>query len=116
MRQISMRKPTSDNPSAGIFEKVRCAARDAREECEDRERNRRHRRILCAARDDFMRDVIMHMLHVGGEPQHLTILERQRDVRCLHEAEPDVDVIDAVAEAFDLVAFAERNARPPVRR
>jgi hypothetical protein len=26
-----------------------------------------------------------------------------------------VDVIDAVAEAFDLVAFAERNARPPVR-
>ena len=114
MRSNFDAEPHLGESVGGNLEKVRRAAGNPREEREDRKRNRRHRRMLCAAGNDFMRNIIVHVLQIGGEPQHLAVLERQRDIRRLHEAEPHVDVIDAVAEAFDRVPLPERNSRPPV--
>src|SRR6185312_5310133 len=85
---------------SGDLEKVRCAAGNAREKRKDRKRNRRHRRMFRAASDDFMRDVVMHMLQIDGKTQYLAILERHGNVRRLHETKPDVNVVNAMAEAF----------------
>src|SRR5215469_4630803 len=98
----------------GDFEEVGGPARDAGEERVDREGHRRHRRTLCAADHDFMGDVIVHLMQIDLEAPYLATLERHGNVRRLHEAEPDLDVMDAVAQGFDHMTLGERDPRPPV--
>ena len=47
-----------------------------------------------------MRDVVMHILQIDGETQYLAILALH-GYSVSHETEPDVNVVDAMAEAFD---------------
>src|SRR5262249_22065520 len=84
------------HPLMGDFEEVGSPARDPGEERVDREGHCRHRRALCAADHDFMGDVIVHLMQIDLEAPHLATLERHGNVRRLHEAEPDLDVMDAV--------------------
>src|SRR6266545_8034995 len=102
------------HPVMWEFEEVGSPARDPGEKRVNRERHRRHGRLPCAADHDFVRDVIMHLVKIDLEAMHLTTLERYRNVRALHEAEPILDAIDAVAERFDVMALCERDPRPPV--
>src|SRR5215211_2362549 len=96
------------------FEEVGSPARDPGEKRVNRKRQRRHGRLPCAADHDFVRDVIMHLVEIDLEAMHPTTLERYGNARALHEAEPNLDAIDAVAERFDVMTLCERDSRTPV--
>ena len=111
-RQISTRKPTSDKPSCGILKKsgarlamrVRNAntANDAGPIAEP----------LARAHDGLVRDVIADVIDIDVEAQHFAVVQRARNVRRLHETEPDLDAVEPVPEPLQRVALAERHARP----
>src|SRR5262249_56720165 len=101
-------------PLAGNLEEIGGTARDAREEAKDRERYPRHRRVLCTANHDFVSDVIMHFAEIDLEAERLATPERCGNVRRLHETEPHLNAVDAVAKACDRMALCQRHARPPV--
>src|SRR5262245_4016977 len=94
------------------LEKVRRPAGDLGEERENRERLRPHRRVARTARDQFMGDVIMHVIERDIEAVRSRVLERPRNVRGLHEAEPQLDALEAVAELLDRKPLVERTPSP----
>src|SRR5262249_499155 len=59
-------------------------------------------------------DVIMHFAEIDLEAERLATPERCGNVRRLHETEPHLNAVDAVAKACDRMAFCQRHARPPV--
>src|SRR5580692_2505495 len=58
-----------------------------------------------------MREIIMLALEIGVESEHPDVLKRARDIRRLHEAEPHLYAVEAMAETLDLMPLAERYAR-----
>src|SRR5262249_59234992 len=62
-------------PLVRNLEKIGGTARDTREEGEDRERDRRHGRVLGTADHDFMGDVIMHVTEIDLQAERVAIPE-----------------------------------------
>src|SRR5580698_2934519 len=58
-----------------------------------------------------MGEIIMLAVEIGVESEHPDVLKRARDIRRLHEAEPHLYAVEAMAETLDLMPLAKRYAR-----
>ena len=61
-----------------------------------------------------MGQIIVLVFHVDVEAEHFAVDQAQRNIRRLHEAELDADVVEAMAQTLKRVTLVKRHPRPVV--